>query len=61
MYRAWQEDGYFYYRTREGMNIGAVARATGFRSEVSMKRAFMRSIEMTPSEYQSRYLKREPV
>ena len=46
--------------TREGMNIGAVARATGFRSEVSMKRAFMRSIEMTPSEYQSRYLKREP-
>ena len=46
---------------REGMNVGAVARATGFGSEVSMKRAFKRSIEMTPSEYQARYLKREPV
>lgn len=44
--------------TREGKSAAAVARAVGFGNETTMRRAFLRVIDMTPSEFQSRYLDR---
>jgi transcriptional regulator GlxA family with amidase domain len=49
------------YLTSEGLPLKAVARLTGFRDEKSLRRAFVKNLAMTPTEYRERFGMRPPV